>query len=177
MISSRREFAKASFLGILLAAIVGPISMLTGCGAATIAQAIIASFSKVMSLLASLGIVVNSGLVGDITAALNAFSDAYNAYEANKTSGTLAALAAAAQAALTDVQTFLSQTDLGGPIAQVAVALLEIIISTLMSFIPAPPAFKLGKKTVVPVTRTRAQYISDWDAVCVKYGHVELEIK
>lgn len=184
MILGRRTFGKA-MLGTatawLFMASVSGVAFLTGCAAETVAQAIVMSFGKVLQLLQSSGIITSEPLVNAATAALNAFSDAFNAYEKNKTQGTLTALGAAAQQALTDVQAFLSQTNIGGPIALVVTTLLEIIISTLTSFLPAPKPMMIrlnNKETsVVPVKRSKAQYIGDWNAACVKAGHSELKIK
>ena len=175
---NRRTFAKASFLGILFAAVVGPVSILTGCSAATIAQAIINSFGKILSFLQSSGIVTDPVLVATAQAALSAFQAAFDAFQ-NGT-GTPEKLAAAAQAALNAVQAFFEATNIGGPIALVVVTLAQIILSTLESFLPTPPAtFKLaGKKlSIPPVQRTKAQFISDWNNACVSAGHPEMRIK
>jgi methionyl-tRNA synthetase len=179
---TRREIGKLSGLTLLLACIVGPISFLTGCSTSTIAQAIIASFANVLKLLQSAGILTNPTLAAAAEAALTAFSNAYNAYEANKGAGTLAALEAAAQSALNSVQAFLTATNIGGPIAAVAIALLQIILSTLASFLPASAqkvSVQLEGKLVgiAPVSRTRAQFVTDFNAVCVQYGHKEARIK
>ena len=182
---SRRNFGKG-ILGVIAArtflASVAGISFLTGCSTATIAQAIIASFANVLKLLQSAGILTNPTIAAAAEAALTAFSNAYNAYEAAKNQGTLAALEAAAQSALNSIQAFLTATNIGGPIAEVAIALLQIILSTLASFLPTPAAaveVKIAGKPIAikPVTRTRAQFIADFNAVCTKYGHSEVKIK
>jgi hypothetical protein len=175
---NRRQFGKASFLGILFAAVVGPISFLTGCGISNIAQAIINSFGKILSFLQSAGILTDPTLVAAAQAALAAFEAAYNAFQTG--TGTLEKLAAAAQAALNAVQAFLDATSIGGPIALVVVALAQIILSTLESFLPSPPpAFRIAGKsmTIAPVTRTLAEYKQAWNNECVTLGHKELEIK
>ena len=175
---NRRQFGKASFLGILLAAVVGPISFLTGCVASNIAVAIIASFGKILTLLQSAGILTNPTLVAAAQAALAAFQAAYQAFQ-NGT-GTAEKLAAAAQAALNAVQAFFEATSIGGPIAIVVLALAQIILSTLESFLPTPPpTFKLAGKSmaIAPVSRTLMQYKSDWNSQCVALGHKELVIK
>lgn len=176
----RRTFAK-SIIGLAIAASLGGISLLTGCSTSTIAQAIIASFANVLKLLQSAGILTNPTLAAAAEAALTAFSNAYNAYEAAKGAGTLAALEAAAQSALSSVEAFLAATNIGGPIAAVAVALLQIILSTLASFLPAQARkveVKLEGKMVgiAPVSRTRAQFVQAFNSTCVQYGHKEAEI-
>ncbi len=179
---NRRSFVSRS-AGLLIALSFGSISLLTGCSTQTIAQAIIASFASVLKLLQSAGILTNPTLAAAAEAALNAFSNAYNAYEAAQGSGTLAALEAAAQSALNSVQAFLAATNIGGPIAAVAVALLQIILSTLASFLPAQAQTKVEVKLegkmvgIAPVSRTRAQFVTDFNATCVQYGHKEAEIK
>jgi hypothetical protein len=181
---SRKSFLKGILVGLAmwsLRAGIGFAVLATGCSSETIAQAIIASFGKILQLLESSGILVNSQLVAGITAALNAFSDAYNAYEANKSSGNLTALEDAASAALADIQKFLAATSIGGPIAQVVVDLLEVILSELESFAPASASvtMKVGAiaKPVAAVKRPVKQYIAAFNAVAVADKHPELQIQ
>jgi methionyl-tRNA synthetase len=182
MIVTRRQFGQTGLTAVLMAAVASSLSLITGCSTQTIAQAIIASFASVLKLLQSAGILTNPTLAAAAEAALNAFSNAYNAYEAAKGAGTLAALEAAAQSALNSIQAFLTATNIGGPIAAVVLALLQIILSTLTSFLPAT-AQKVrvqleGKLVeVAPVSRTRAQFVNDFNAACAQYGHKEAEIK
>jgi len=182
MIQTRRSFVGT--LGFLALAAASGISFVTGCSTATIAAALISSFGQVLKLLQSAGVLTNNQLIEAANAALSAFSAAYDAYEADKNAGTLAALGAAAQAALSAVQTFLNETNFGGVIAQTAAALLEIILSTLMSFLPspAPASFKLkgaheSATSVHPVKRTRTQFVKAWNSACKQYNVQQAEIK
>lgn len=175
---NRRQFGKSTFLGVLFASVVGPVAFLTGCSVSSIAAAIIASFGKILGLLQSVGILTNPTLVAAAQAALAAFQAAYNAFQTG--TGTAEKLAAAAQAALNAVQAFFEATSIGGPIAIVVLALAQIILSTLESFLPTPPpTFKLAGKSmaIAPVSRTLAQYKSDWNGQCVSLGHPELRLK
>lgn len=175
---TRREVGKFSVLTLLLACVVGPISVITGCSASNVAAAIIASFGQVLRLLQSSGIVTDPTLIAAANAALAAFQAAYTAFQTG--TGTADALALAAQAALNAIQAFFAATQIGGVLATVVIALAQIILSTLMSFLPAPPpTFRLAGTTVgvKPVQRTLARYKIDWNAACVQQGHPELRLR
>ena len=181
METSRRTFGKTIFGSLFAYAILGT-AFVTGCSAESIAAAIIASFGQVLNLLKNAGVPTNNVLIEAAQAALSAFSSAYDAYQAAKSQGNLAALEAAAQSALSSVQAFLQETNIGGPIAQVAVALLEIILSTLASFLPSTApnsAMRINGQTtaIVPVKRTRKQFVSAFNQACVANGHSELKIR
>ena len=180
---SRKGFIK-SIAGIVLArtfiASVAAVSFVTGCSTKTVADAIIASFGQILTLLQNAGVVTNGTLIADAKAALAAFQAAFDAFKAG--TGTAQTLANAAQAALTAVQAFFAATQIGGPLAQVIVALAQIVLSTLISFLPAPApsaALKLAGSsvTIAPVARTHVQYLNDWNAICVKFGHPEAKLK
>jgi hypothetical protein len=168
---------------LALATVAGPTFLLEGCSTSTIADAITSAFSSILTYLKNSGVLTDNTLVQAATAALSAFKDAYDAWVANANAGTLAALGGAAQAALNDVQAFLSATDIGGPIAQVVLALAEVVISSLESFLTPPAATMLKLKgaiitaSIPPVTRTREQFVTAFNTVCDSYGHRELRIK
>lgn len=189
---SRKGFLKTVAAGgayLALAGVAG-VSFLTGCAGATIAAAVVTAFNQVLSLLQSSGIVTNSGLINDAQLALKAFSDAFDAYEKAKSQGTLQALGQAAEKALADVQAFLAATDLGGILAQAVATLVQIILATLISFLPAPAPTSLRLKGAREVTVTpaaavwktdpkaaRVKFVADFDAACVAVGHADLKIK
>jgi len=149
----------------------------------------ISAFEQVLALVAPLaapGIDAIAELVKAGFASLAAAIDAYlNAPAADK--ATLAQkVILIFQDISANIQSFI--TALGqssNPIVKIAVALINIIVSTIEGFLqqimPTPPAnatFKVGGRTieVPPVRRTRKTFISQFNEACAASGHPELEL-
>lgn len=156
----------------------------------------IAAFSSIVNLLQSAGVI--NPIEGSAIAALISIVKAGFAQVLSDISqyqsitpppvGALQKIKDGLEIIVTNIQTFLNTINISNnPIIALVTGLVSIILSTISAFqgqLPASVAarpvaeFHLSGKTIVivPIKRTRKQFISDFDAACVSAGHPEVEI-
>jgi hypothetical protein len=195
MILNRREFAGALGLGALAGTAGVSGFLVGGCNPASVWKDIetwlpagISSFEAIVTLVAPIaapGIDAAAELVKSAFAVLSGAVDQYiNAPAADKGSW-LGKVETAFKAVEDNMQAFLTAIgQTGNPIVKLALALANIILSTISSFLaqigptPAPVTLRAGAQTVnvVPVSRNRKSFVAAFNTECVQAGHPELEI-
>lgn len=193
---TRRDFGASLGMG-LLAGTAGVSGFLVGgCNAAGVWKDIetwlpagISSFEAIVTLVAPLAAPGISAIAETVKAAFAVLSGAVDQYINDTNPADKATWLAKVQTAFNDVtqniQAFLTAIgQTGNPIVKLALALAQIILSTISSFIgrigptPAPATLRVGSEsvTVVPVSRNRKVFVSDFNSACITAGHPELEI-
>jgi hypothetical protein len=188
---------RRNFIGTLSAAGIGALTIpLVECNSTDVWHEIeqwvpvgIQAFQSILALVAPLaapGIDAIAQLVEAGFASLSAAIDAYlNAPAADK--ATLSQKIILIFNDITNnIQSFLTAIgQSSNPIVKIAVALIQIIVSTIEGFLkqimPAPPvpvSFKVGRDTVtvVPVVRSRKDFIAAFNEECIASGHPEAKL-
>ena len=191
---NRRQFVGNLTAGAAALAI-GSSFTLVGCNAAGVWKDIetwlpagISSFEAIVTLVAPLAAPGIDAIAETVKAAFAVLSGAVDQY-INSPAADKATWLLKVETAFNDVtqniQNFLTAIgQTGNPIVKLALALAQIILSTISSFIgqigptPAPATLRVGEQTVtvVPVSRNRKTFVSDFNSACIQAGHPELEI-
>lgn len=184
---TRRDFGKSIGIGALAIAALGSSFMLGGCNAvADLENWIPVALTAVNNIVKLLGPAVPAPVTAAIALINAGFAAVLTAIQNYKSgSGVLADISNAIAAVESAFQSFFSSIGVPSGLLATIEGLAAIVISTIQAFAneisPTPASAKMtvggNVYTVAPVKRSRKQFVKDFDAECVKYGHPEASIR
>lgn len=206
----RRGFTKLFFSGMALVLTEWQALFLSGCANVwddiiAYAPVGIAAVTNLLNLLGSFGIIpVGTGtaaaaLISSITVIWNDVKADVALYQANASATLATKIEAELQQISTQIQQFLAGLNLGTSVqAQIAEALISLILTTISGFIsavaakagvPVPAAKAMSRRTLIlhsaagthtlliePTYRNRSTFEKQWNAEVDKAGHTESEL-